>query len=110
MRHMYKIGAVGEKDEVYAFLALGIDILAAESPEDAMKAVDTMARQGYGLIFVTETLAKDIGETIERYKNEVLPAIILIPGKEGSLGIALSKIQENVEKAVGIDILSKKEG
>ena len=107
---MYKIGAVGEKDEVYAFLALGIDILAAESPEDAMKAVDTMARQGYGLIFVTETLAKDIGETIERYKNEVLPAIILIPGKEGSLGIALSKIQENVEKAVGIDILSKKEG
>lgn len=110
MRHMYKIGAVGEKDEVYAFLALGIDILAAESPEEAMKAVDTMARQGYGLIFVTETLAKDIGETIERYKNEVLPAIILIPGKEGSLGIALSKVQENVEKAVGIDILSKKEG
>lgn len=107
---MYKIGAVGEKDEVYAFLALGIDILAVEGPKEAMKAVDSMAREGYGLIFVTETLAKDIEETIERYKNKLLPAIILIPGKDGSFGIALNKIKENVEKAVGIDILSKKEG
>lgn len=107
---MYKIGVVGEKDAVIAFLALGITVKAVESPEEAMKAVDGMAREGYGIVFITETVAKDIEETIERYKNQMLPAIILIPGSKGSLGIGMAKIKENVEKAVGVDILSKKEG
>lgn len=107
---MYKIGVVGERDAVIAFLSLGITVKSVESKEEAVKAIDGMARDGYGLIFVTETTAKDISETIERYKNQMLPAVILIPGSQGSLGIGLSKIRENVEKAVGVDILSKKEG
>jgi V/A-type H+-transporting ATPase subunit F len=107
---MYKIGVVGERDAVIAFLALGVTVKDVENPEEAMKAVDTMAREGYGLIFITETMAKDIKETIERYKNEMLPAVILIPGSQGSLGIGLASIRDNVEKAVGVDILSKKEG
>lgn len=107
---MYKIGVVGERDAVIAFLALGITVKAADTPEEAMKAVDTMAREGYGIIFVTETIAKDITETIDRYKNAILPAVILIPGSKGSLGIGLAAIKSNVEKAVGVDILSKKEG
>lgn len=107
---MYKIGVVGERDAVIAFLALGMTVKPVEGPEEGMKAVDEMAREGYGLIFLTETIAKDIEETINRYKNEMLPAIILIPGSKGSLGIGLAKIKENVEKAVGVDILTKKEG
>lgn len=107
---MYKIGVVGERDAVLAFLSLGMTVKAVETPEEAMKAVDGMAREGYGVIFVTETTAKTIDETIDRYKNLMLPAIILIPGSQGSLGIGLSRVRRNVEKAVGIDILSKKEG
>jgi V/A-type H+-transporting ATPase subunit F len=107
---MYKIGVVGERDAVIAFLSLGITVKAVENNEEAMAAVDSMAKDGYGVIFVTETTAKGIEETIERYKNQMLPAVILIPGSQGSLGIGLSKIRQNVEKAVGVDILSKKEG
>jgi V/A-type H+-transporting ATPase subunit F len=81
-----------------------------DRPDEAAREVDMMAREGYGLIFVTETIAQKIEETIERYKREMLPAIILIPGSQGSIGIGLSKIRKNVEKAVGVDILSKKEG
>lgn len=108
--HMYKIGAVGEKDAIIAFLALGITIKAVDNKDEAMAAVDSMAREGYGIIFITETVAKDITETINRYKNAMLPAIILIPSSQGSLGIGLKSIKDNVEKAVGVDILSKKEG
>ena len=110
MIYMYKIGVVGERDAIIAFLALGITVKPAENSEEAAKAVDSMAREGYGVIFVTETTAKGIEETIERYKREMLPAIILIPGSQGSLGIGLGAIRQNVEKAVGVDILSKKEG
>lgn len=107
---MYKIGVVGEKDSTMAFLALGMTVKSVETPDEGARAIDSMARDGFGLIFVTETIAKDIEETIDRYKNEMLPAIILIPGSSGSLGIGLAKIRDNVEKAVGVDILSKKEG
>lgn len=105
---MYKIGVVGERDAVLAFLALGMTVKSVESPEEAIRAVDSMAREGYGLIFLTETMAKDMEETLNRYKNQMLPAVILIPGNRGSLGIGLAKIRENVEKAVGVDILSEK--
>ena len=33
------------------------------------------------------------------------PEIILIPGKEGSLGIGMSKVSESVERAIGANIL-----
>lgn len=107
---MHKIGVVGERDAVLGFLSLGMTVKPAENSDEAMRAIDGMAREGYGLIFVTETTARGIPETISRYKNEMLPAIILIPGSKGSLGIGLAEIRKNVEKAVGVDILSKKEG
>lgn len=109
MIFMYKIGVVGEKDSIIAFLALGITIMPVETSYEAEKAVNKLAKEGYGIIFVTETIAKDIKETIDMYKNEMLPAVILIPGSQGSLGIGLGRIKDNVEKAVGVDILSKKE-
>ena len=37
--------------------------------------------------------------------NALTPAIILIPGKEGSLGIGMANVTNAVERAVGADIL-----
>ena len=44
-------------------------------------------------------------EEIARYQDALTPAIILIPGKEGSLGIGMANIKTAVERAVGADIL-----
>ena len=69
------------------------------------KTIDTLARNDYAVIFVTEQVAQHIEETIERYNKAVLPAIILIPGNQGSLNIGMQRISDNVEKAVGMNIL-----
>ena len=42
---------------------------------------------------------------LSHYKDEIRPAIILIPGREGSLGIGKANIQRAIERAVGADIL-----
>lgn len=102
---MYKIGVVGDKDSVLAFKALGIDVYPVSTVEEARKTVDTMAAKMYGVIFVTEQVAKDLEETIERYNREILPAIILIPSNQGTLNIGMKRISDNVEKAVGVNIL-----
>jgi len=104
---MYKIGVVGDKDSVLAFKAIGIDVFSASDVEEARKTVDKMALSKYGVIFITEQVAKDLEETIERYNREVLPAIILIPSNQGSLNIGMKRIQDNVEKAVGVNILQE---
>ena len=57
------------------------------------------------MIYLTEQLAKDMDDVISRYKDDLRPAIILIPGREGSLGIGKNSIQRAIERAVGADIL-----
>ena len=36
---------------------------------------------------------------------QMLPAVILIPSNQGSLNIGMQRIRDNVEKAVGVNIL-----
>ena len=103
---MYKIGAVGDKDSVLAFKSIGIEVFPVMTDREARSIIDGLADKGYGLIFVTEHVAKGIEDTIQRYKKKMIPAIILIPSNQGSLGIGLKDINKNVEKAVGSNIFA----
>ncbi|MDD6159415.1 MAG: V-type ATP synthase subunit F, partial [bacterium] len=42
---------------------------------------------------------------LDKYKDRLTPAVILIPGKEGSLGVGMANVKKAVERAVGADIL-----
>lgn len=103
---MYKIGAIGDKDSILAFKSIGIDVFPVVNDREARSTIDNLADEGYGLIFVTEHVAKGIDETIQRYKKRMIPATILIPSNQGSLGIGLKDINKNVEKAVGSNIFA----
>lgn len=104
------MGVVGERDAVLAFKAMGMDVVSVTSAEEAASAVKRLAKQGCAVIFVTEQTIGMIEETIERYQAEAFPAIIPIPGSRGAAGIGMQRIKENVEKALGADILFQKEG
>ena len=101
---MHRIGVVGDKDSILAFKALGVDVFPVITKEEARKTIDTMANEKYGIIFVTEQIAAIIEDKLERYNKELLAAVILIPNKQGSLGIGLERINEYVEKAIGSNI------
>ncbi len=105
MIYMYRIGVVGDKDSIMPFKALGIDVYPAVGPEETRRTLDTLAKEKYGVVFITEQSAVLIPETIERYNKESVPAVILIPSNQGSLQIGLDRINKNVEKAVGSNIL-----
>ena len=55
-------------------------------------------------MFLTEALAAPLQEEIDRYKEALTPAIVLIPGKGGSLGLGETALHNVVERAVGADI------
>lgn len=102
---MYKVAVVGDKDSILGFKALGIDVYPVIEKDEARRVVDTLARNKYGIIFITEQTASLIPDTIERYNNQMIPAVILIPSNQGTLNIGMDMINKNVEKAVGTNIL-----
>ena len=101
----YRIAVLGDKDSVLGFKALGLSTYPVDSADDARTTLHRIAKENFAVIYVTETLAVELEQDINRYKDELTPAIILIPGKEGSLGIGAANIKEAVERAVGADIL-----
>ncbi|MDO4663104.1 MAG: V-type ATP synthase subunit F [Tissierellia bacterium] len=103
---MYKVAVIGDKDSVLGFKALGVEVFTTVDGKDARKVIDKIAKEDYGVIFITEQMATQIPETIDRYKKQVLPAIILIPSNQGSQNIGMDEINKNVEKAVGANILN----
>ena len=101
----YRIAVLGDKDSVLGFKALGLSTYAVDSADEARVTLHRIAKEDFAVIYVTETLAVELEHDINRYKDDLTPAIILIPGKEGSLGIGMSNIKKAVERAVGADIL-----
>ena len=103
----YRIAVLGDKDSVLGFKALGLDVFPAENVEEAKRTLHELAKENYAVIYLTEQYAAGMGPEIARYKDkdELTPAIILIPGKDGSLGIGMANVKSAVERAVGADIL-----
>ena len=101
----YKIAVLGDRDSVLGFRALGLEVFPAEDVEQAKATLRRLAKENYAIIYLTEGYAKDMGPEIARYKDALTPAVILIPGKEGSLGIGMENVKTAVERAVGADIL-----
>ena len=76
---MYKIAVVGDYDSIFGFAALGLD--------------------------TTEKLAAELTHEIEKYQEQVTPAIIQIPGIAGNTGAGVAGVKKSVEQAVGSDII-----
>ena len=105
---MYKIGIIGKRDAVQGFMALGFSVHEADTTADAARELHAMAKsQEDGVIFLTENFAAELEEETAKYRDLPLPAIVSIPGQEGSTGFGMNNLRRAVERAVGADILFK---
>lgn len=105
-----RIAVLGDRASVLGFKVLGFDAAVADGAEAARASLRRLVQQDYAIIYVVEATAAGIMDTIAEYADRPLPAIVLIPGSRGSLGLGLAKMKRAVEKAVGADILFGKEG
>jgi len=101
---MYKIAVIGDKASILGFKALGLDVFPTDSVEQAKSTLHALAKEDYAVVYLTETLGAEMSAEMSWYKDQLKPAIILIPGREGSLGIGKANIQKAIERAVGADI------
>lgn len=102
---MYKTGVIGDRDSVLGFMAIGFSVFEVNTAEDAAAALKKAAADNFAVIFVIEDFAKLIEDEIDRYKASPVPAVIIIPGKNGSTGYGMDNIKKSIERAVGADII-----
>ena len=89
------------------FKALGLETYPAANAEEAGQILRRLTRKSdeYAIIYLEETLAQELAADIGKFKDSPTPAIILIPGREGSQGLGLNALRSAVERAVGTNIL-----
>ncbi len=105
MSETYEIAVVGDRESIMGFRAIGLSVYPVFNANEARAEIHRLAETDCAVIFLTETLAKDLPDVIQRYRSVLKPAIILIPGKEGSFGIGKDTMQSVIERAVGADII-----
>ncbi|WP_369296930.1 V-type ATP synthase subunit F [uncultured Neglectibacter sp.] len=102
---MYRIAVLGDRDSIYGFAALGLDIFPVPDSEAGARTLRNLAEQDYAVIYITEALAAQLEVELERYREAPLPAIIPIPGVQGNTGMGVAMVKKSVEQAVGSDII-----
>ncbi|MDR0905349.1 MAG: V-type ATP synthase subunit F [Oscillospiraceae bacterium] len=104
---MYKIAVMGGADTVLGFKALGLDTYPVSSDDEARRVFKRLTEpdEKYAIIYMEERLSQTLAEEISEYNDKPVPAVILIPGRDGSMGLGLTALHNAVMRAVGADIL-----
>jgi V/A-type H+-transporting ATPase subunit F len=104
-----KVAAFGESDVMLIFKAAGIDVFplagGIEEIDEAEEKLRQLILEGYGIIFMTETIALKLDHLVKEYANEALPSIVVIPGLGKRNNYAVKNLRRSIIKAVGADIM-----
>ena len=99
-----KMAVIGEYDSVLAFKAGGVDVFGASSSQEAKEIIRKIAKK-YAVIFLTDDYAIELDDFLKRFLEEAYPIITTIPSSKGDNGYAMNKLKEEMDRALGVDIL-----
>lgn len=109
MIYMLKIAVVGGRETVIGFRALGLSDFPVADAAEARAVLKKITAEGedYAIIYIEENLAQELAHEIDKFKDKPSPAIILIPGRDGSMGLAQQALSSAVERAIGTNLLGE---
>ncbi len=102
---MYRVAVLGDKESIYGFAALGLDVYFVAEVDDAEATLKKLTQSDYAVIYITEQLAASLSDEIAKFAYKPSPAIVQIPGVYGNTGKGMENVRKSVEKAVGSDII-----
>lgn len=99
-----EIAIIGDKDSILLYKSIGFNVYPVVDESQARELFKSLA-MNYKIIYIVDTLQEKISDLTDKYKNRSFPAVIPLPSCKGSNGLGMQGIKENVEKAIGADIL-----
>ncbi len=101
---MYKIAVMGDKESIFGFSAIGMDIYPAYEEKDVKKIIPQLIEENYAIIYITENVSIKAEKYLEKLQKNKIPAIVTIPSNTGNIHQGEKRIKDMVQKAVGIEI------
>jgi V/A-type H+-transporting ATPase subunit F len=100
------MAAVGSYDSILPFKAIGLDVveITDENRDSIGEIMNRFAIKGYAALFVEEALFSKYQQAVDEVNESTDMCIIPVPNQSGSMGVGLSSIRRNVERAVGMDM------
>lgn len=102
------IAIIGMGTGVLAFKAAGVDAYTVADSQAARDVLRRVARD-HKVIFLTDVFARDLDDLLKRMLQDPYPIVVPIPGDQGSNGYAVDKMKEQMERALGVDVLFNRE-
>lgn len=109
----YKIAIIGPNETVSGFKALGVESFPALTGEEALEQLRAIKKMAdaevpvvYAIVCIIEDLLVDIDQAeYAKVVSGALPAVVMLPGPEGSKGVAIARLRRLAEQAVGSAII-----
>ena len=93
-----RIAAVGEKEVVGIFAALGFEVFPYTRGYKVRETVKDLAAKNYTLILITESCTAGLEDLLNTYLTQPYPIILPIPDGAAAKGIGHAQINANLKK------------
>ena len=103
-----KTAIIGCGESVIAFKAGGVEAFPVADSAEARETLRKLAKT-YKVIFITDDVASELDDLITRMNEKPYPVIVPIPSDKGENGYARRRMTEQMERALGVDILFNRE-
>ena len=107
---MYNIAIIGDRDSIIGFQLLGISVFPVTDKEETVNILNKLVEEKYATVFITENIASQIFDKIEELQKGYLTGITIIPNKLEKMNLGEKLLKKNIKKAIGTEILFRKEG
>ena len=103
-----KIAAICDNDTAVGLRLAGLQEIYI--PDDTVKLWDQISeRDDFGIVFITEKLAEEIGKHLEEFRiRNNIPIVVEIPDKKGRIKDHIDFVSRLIKKAVGVEISKEK--
>jgi len=106
---MSKVAVLGQRDAVLGFKASGAVVLAADSAEEARLALEEVKKGDYAILLITEDIAALLKNELAPLYDSPQPVVTVLPDSKTPHGMGMELLRKRVERAVGVNILVKRE-
>jgi V/A-type H+-transporting ATPase subunit F len=100
-----KVASIGDRESVLGMSVLGVRPCPVTEPREVPALLESLLREDYRIIFVTEELAAPWRHEIAEHMAATEASILMVPSRKGSRGRGLELVREMGIRALGADVL-----
>ncbi len=99
-----QIAALGPRDFVMPFGAVGAKAFAVEDEAQAREQAKAILKENFAVVLVHEGLAEALADIFQSVQEQPTPCIVTLPFIEESTGQAVQQLRTALRQATGTDI------